>query len=391
MTSKITRYYLPEFFALNFRRTKPSVVTVNLTSRCNQRCIYCEIGKNIPSSTHQELTKEDLFWIIDEMAKIKIAKLSLCGGEPFLFDGLLEIVSYAGKKKIRCSITSNGMTVFLLKKEDVKILKDYKTEINISIDSFKDEILTLTRGTPAALPNAMKTVKFLQDNEIPLTVLAAISKYNYAEVYDFLQHACRIGIKQVLFQAIIYFSNYPDRPAIDEKSQLNVPVENMDALLLELSKILLFERKHPIKTNVYRILPWIEYYLKTAGGQGSEWFFDDVLDAFYCREIDAIIDITYDGGIQPCGLAPASINIRQNRQPGLLALWSAATQEIREDLQNQRYREYCNGCCHHFSRNMLASIMKHPIKNRHALYRIFPLIFWRTFWDVIKKFKKGIG
>ena len=389
MTSKFTRHYLPELFALNFRRSKPSVVTVNLTSRCNQRCIYCEIGKNIPSSSKEELTKEDLFWIIDEMAANKIRRMALCGGEPFLFDGLMDVVAYAGKNKIRCAITTNGMTAYKLSKEELILLKKHKTEINISIDSFRDSIQSFTRGTPAALANALKSIKHLSDNNIQPTLLAAISKYNYHDLSEFFAQAWEKGIKQVLFQPIIYYSNYPDRPAIDEKSLLTVGVENIDALLVELRKILHFERKHQIKTNVYRILPWIEYYLKTAAGQGSKWFFDGVLDTFYCREIYAIIDITYDGGIQPCGLALASINIHQNRQSGLLVLWSAATQEIKEDLENQRYREYCNGCCHHFSRNMLASIMKHPIKNRLALYRIFPLIFWRTFWGVSKNFKKA--
>lgn len=387
MTSKFTRHYLPELFALNFRRSKPSVVTVNLTSRCNQRCIYCEIGKEIPSFSREELTKEDLFWIIDEMAINKIRRMALCGGEPFLFAGLMAVVAYAGKNNIRCAITTNGMTACKLSKEELILLKKHKTEINISIDSFRDSIQSVTRGTPAALTNALKSIKYFGDNNIQPTLLAAISKYNYHDLSEFFAQAWEKGIKQVLFQPIIYFSNFPDRPAIDEKSQLNVGIENIDTLLVELRKILYFERKHQIKTNVYRILPWIESYLKTAAGQGREWFFDEVLDAFYCREIDAIIDIAYDGGIQPCGLVLASINIHQNRQPGLLALWAEATREIKEDIENQRYREYCNGCCHHFSRNMLASIMKHPIKNRRAFYSIFPLIFARTFWGVMKKFK----
>ena len=389
MTSKFTRHYLPELFALNFRRSKPSVVTVNLTSRCNQRCIYCEIGKEIPSFSREELTKEDLFWIIDEMAINKIRRMALCGGEPFLFAGLMAVVAYAGKNNIRCAITTNGMTACKLSKEELILLKKHKTEINISIDSFRDSIQSVTRGTPAALANALKSIKYFGDNNIQPTLLAAISKYNYHDLSEFFAQAWEKGIKQVLFQPIIYFSNFPDRPAIDEKSQLNVGIENIDTLLVELRKILYFERKHQIKTNVYRILPWIEFYLKTVAGQGSKWFFDDVLDTFYCREIDAIIDITYDGGIQPCGLALASISIHDNRQLGLMALWSEATKQIKEDLKNQRYREYCNGCCHHFSRNMLASIMKHPIKNRRALYRIFPLIIGRTFWGVLKKFKKA--
>ena len=113
--------------------------------------------------------------------------------------------------------------------------------------------------------------------------------------------------------------------------------------------------------------------------------FNKIVEKFYCRELYAIIDISYDGGIQPCGLALATVNIRDNRQQGLIALWSQATSAIKDDLENGRYRDYCNGCCHHFSRNMLASIMKYPVKNRIALFNMLPLLSSRFMGRALKK------
>ena len=189
----------------------------------------------------------------------------------------------------------------------------------------------------------------------------------------------------MLFQHVIYYSNYPDQLPVDSKSQLNVSADKLDVLMDELRKILRFERTHKIKTNVYRIIPWISYYLKTAAAQNGKWFFDEVLDKFFCREIHAIIDISYDGGIQPCGLRPASFSIYENRHLGLITLWSKATEEIKDDLRNGRYYPCCNGCCHHFSRNMLASIIKHPVRNRRALVTMAPLFLSRIRSGILKK------
>ncbi len=308
----------------------------------------------------------------------------MCGGEPFLFDCLIDVVAYAGKKNIRCSITTNGMKVFKLSDQELGVLSDNKTEINISVDSFEESIQTFTRGTPAALQNALKSIIRLNERRIPVTILAAISKYNYHDLFNFISIAYKKGVKQVLFQPIIYYSNYPDRPTIENKSQLNVGIDKLNILMDELRKILKFESKNNISTNVYRILPWIEHYLKTAESQNGEWFFEKVLNKFYCREIYAIIDISYNGRIQPCGLAPAEISIFKNRQIGLIELWSQATSEIKNDLENNRYRQYCNGCCHHFSRNMLASIMKYPFENRATFVTMFPLLVSRL-WSRIKK------
>lgn len=387
MASKIRRNYLPEFFALGFHPSKPRMVTVNVTSKCNQHCVYCEIGENIPSSKQGKLSTDDLKWLLDEMAHEGIKKISLCGGEPFLFDGILDVVEYAGKKNIRCSITSNGMTVWKLTAGELAILKNNQTEINISIDSFDESLNAKTRGTAAALSNALKSIKVLNDRGIPLTVLTAISKYNFHDLYNSFVLARKFGIQQMLFQPIIYFSNYPDRDSIQNKSQLNVGIENLGTLLTELKKILEFEQKHAIKTNVYRIMPWIESYLQTAAGKNGRWFFEEVVAKFYCREIFAIIDISYDGGIQPCGLALATTDIYQNREKGLLALWMEATAKIKEDLSKGNYRDYCNGCCHHFSRNMLASLIKYPWQNRVALTGMLPRLTSRYSNMIYKKIR----
>ena len=386
MASKLTRNYLPEIFALGFVRKKPGMVTVNLTNRCNQNCIYCEIGKSPPPAGEDKLTIDDLTWIIDQMAANKIRKISLCGGEPFLFDGILDVVAYARKKNVRCSVTTNGMTAHRLSERELNILKECQTEINISIDSFHDDVNSFTRGTPAALPNALKSVENLTGHGIPVTVLTVISKYNYRDLSSFFSTAFEKGIKQVLFQPVIYYSNYPERPPVDNKSQLNVGADDLDVLMAELAKILEFEKKHRIKTNVYRIFPWIRHYLETAESQDGKWFFNKVLPKFYCRELSAIIDISYDGGIQPCGLVPAFVSIKDNRGPGLMNLWQQATVKIKDDLDNGRYYSCCNGCCHHFSRNMLASLFKYPVKNRLALIRMMPLIFSRVCSGMRKKF-----
>ena len=363
------------------------MVTVNLTSRCNQQCIYCEIGHHIPSPRQDDLSLDDLKWIIDEMHQNEIKRLALCGGEPFLFDSIIDVVAYAGKNNIQCAITTNGMTVHRLHDNELKVLKDYEAEINISIDSFDDKIQSCTRGINGSLEDIQKSIMILQEHQIPVTVLTVISKHNYQDLFKTLLTAYNKGIRQVLFQPIIFSSNYPDRPAIEKKAYLNVSPVQLNILMDELKKILHFERTHNINTNVYRIYPWIKHYLESAASLNGKWFFKDVLNKFYCREIDAIIDITYDGGIQPCGLALAKSTIHQDRNLGLMGQWAEATSELRDDNINGRYREYCNACCHHFSRNMMASIMKHPLHNRIALFQILSLILSRITAKAYKKVK----
>lgn len=388
MASKLAHNYLPEFLALGLHSNKPRHVTVNITETCNQRCIYCEIGKGVPSTQQDMLTVSDLIWVIDEMEKSGIRRLSLCGGEPFLFDGLLEVIKYASSKNIRTSVTTNGMTVYKCSNAELAILRESKTDINISVDAFNPEINAITRGTATALPNALKSIKKLQQENIPVTVLTAISRYNFHALHEFIKEAVELGIRQVLFQPIIFASNYPDRKTLEDKHQLNVGPEGLATLMDQLRKIYHFEKRHHLNTNVYRILPWIESYLKTAAGQNGNWFFEEVLEKLYCREIYATIDISYDGNIQPCGLAEASVNIHGERAAGLVAMWHHATAGLKTDIEAGFYPGICNGCCHKFSRNMLASIIRYPLKNRAALMKMVPLLMSRIASRTWKKLNR---
>lgn len=382
---KLRNHYIPEAVSLLFGRRGPAMVSVNLTDKCNQHCIYCEIGARVPSVTTNRLTKDDLFNLVDQMSVAGIKRFSMCGGEPFLFDGIHEIVSYAYKNKIRCNLTSNGMPISRLDISVYEILKECETWINISIDSFDEHIQSRTRGHNDALRYAVEAIKILQKYQIPVTLLSTITRHNFRDLYDSLTKACDLGIKEVLYQPVIYHSNFPDREVLSGKQALNVLPDDFPVLKNQLMKIKQFEKHHPVTTNVYRLLPWIEQYLKSAASGGTELFFSDLIPDFYCRESDAVIDVGYDGTIQACGLISSGYHISEIRNQGLIHLYRAAGMKLKTQLNNGNYPEECNACCHKFSRNLIASVIHSPWTNRKILFKIAGLMTERVSYAIYKK------
>jgi MoaA/NifB/PqqE/SkfB family radical SAM enzyme len=384
--SKFNSNYIPEIKAIVLGRSRPGMVSVNLTHKCNQNCIYCEIGKGSPEIPNVLLNKDDMIWIIDQMASEGMTRLSMCGGEPFLFPDLINIVEYAYSKNIRSNITSNGMTIHRLPAQQLKSLADCKCQVNISVDSFHSEIQSKTRGNQDALENALSSIKTLQKNRINVTILSAISKYNYTDLFDSIKEAYKLGVKEVLYQPIISVSNYPDRVKLERKENLNVPVSGMELLNAELDKILVFESRHNISTNVYRIKPWINEYIKSVYRENSKPFYLEVLKKFHCRETHAVIDISYTGGIQPCGLALSKSSIKERNNQTLIELWQHASADLKMQLENECFPDICMGCCHKFSRNMMGSVIKYPVINKHAAMIIFFLLSKRILNKTLKKF-----
>jgi hypothetical protein len=62
-----------------------------------------------------------------------------------------------------------------------------------------------------------------------------------------------------------------------------------------------------------------------------------------------------------------------------LTLWKVATSSLQEELKRNIYPKECSGCCHKFGRNMLASMMKYPIRNRKALVKTASLLITREY------------
>jgi len=318
-----------------------------------------------------------------------LKRLSMCGGEPFLFPGILDVVYYAYMKKIKSNITSNGMTIHMLNADQFDLLSQCDTKINISIDSFDNEIQSVIRGSKAALKNAIKSVEVLSKKQIPVTLLSTISKYNCHDLFDSFFTAYKLGVKEVLYQPVITYSNYPGLPTIAQKHLINTEKEQISMLMDQLEKIYQFEKRHAINSNVYRLKPWIAKYIESSVNGTNERFFENVLERFYCRELRAVIDISYQGGIQPCGLAEAEINIKDDRNTDLFNQWLKVSSGLRQDLKNQDYPDMCSGCCHKFSRNMLASVMRYPIANRKTLYTLSVLLMARILIRLSKKIKVG--
>lgn len=82
----------------------PEVVHLELTSRCNLRCSYCYVRKNI-----NDLEVSQWITIINKLADSGVFQVTLGGGEPLLYPGLRYIVEHCNKRELGVTMTTNGI------------------------------------------------------------------------------------------------------------------------------------------------------------------------------------------------------------------------------------------------------------------------------------------
>ncbi|MBR5992989.1 MAG: PqqD family peptide modification chaperone [Lachnospiraceae bacterium] len=118
--------------------------TLHITNRCNLNCPYCYKDAN---SNAKELSKEDIFRIIDELVRLGFKEFIFSGGEPTIRLDLFEILETVHEKYPDCryNLITNGTTD--LDEAQIDIMVKTLSNIQISIDSYDERVNQKTRGS----------------------------------------------------------------------------------------------------------------------------------------------------------------------------------------------------------------------------------------------------
>ncbi len=85
------------------------VVMWNITRNCNLACKHCYLDAREPHP--KELTKEEGFELIRDLADLNIPMLILTGGEPLASDDFFDYANYAKENGLRTVISTNGTLI----------------------------------------------------------------------------------------------------------------------------------------------------------------------------------------------------------------------------------------------------------------------------------------
>lgn len=105
---------------------------MEMTYKCNLRCIHCYNAKN---DFRSQISINDAKRIIDEARLLGCFNLTLSGGECTLDDDFVEILEYAHQKKMNISIFTNAQSLYDNPQLLQKLIDMYPYKIGISIYS----------------------------------------------------------------------------------------------------------------------------------------------------------------------------------------------------------------------------------------------------------------
>jgi len=185
---------------LQFSSDKKPVVVWNTTRACNLNCIHC-YAKAVHQSRDRELTTEEGFNLIDDLATFGVPVLLFSGGEPLLRSDLPELTEYAVSKGMRAVISTNGT---LITEEKALLLKNAGVSyVGISLDGL-EKVNDHFRGVKGAFKKALDGIKNCQKVELKVGLRFTMNKLNIDQVPGIFDLAETMNIERICFYHLVY-------------------------------------------------------------------------------------------------------------------------------------------------------------------------------------------
>lgn len=148
-------------------------LTLELTYRCNLKCIFCERWKD---RDFYFLSVKHVKNIIHQSKKIGCFQISLTGGEPMVHPNFADILNFFTEMKQHYSINTNGLTI---KRNRDSIIKNkkYLLSLNVSLHSDSPELHDKLVNTPGAFKKTIENINSIK-NEVEVILCVTITPEN---------------------------------------------------------------------------------------------------------------------------------------------------------------------------------------------------------------------
>lgn len=197
-------------------------------SRCNCRCLMCDIWKN---SATAELSSEDLEKHLADIEKLSVRWVVLSGGEPLMHSDLFRLSSLLRSRGIRVTLLSTGL---LLERNAQRVVRDID-DVIVSLDGppAVHDLIRRIRGAFALLERGVRAIHEV-DPAFPISARCTVQRENHFCIRQTAKAARRLALKSISFLAADVISEAFNRPnKWTEEHQAQIALTEPEVVVLE--------------------------------------------------------------------------------------------------------------------------------------------------------------
>ena len=175
--------------------TRLDQIGLIVTCRCNLNCKYCFYNNEDYPSNQNNLDYMKIVSFLERIAKVtQIRKLFITGGEPLSMGYIMNLIAYAERKFEEVSLYTNGT---LISEDILKRLIDNVVQLEISLDSLKEENTNQYRGHNLKVMNVLQIINE-HGYSSHITINVIVSPENLDDVEDIIKYTKEKNFKMNL-------------------------------------------------------------------------------------------------------------------------------------------------------------------------------------------------
>ena len=174
---------------------KPLNATIEVTNRCPLDCAHCY--NNLPmadtAARARELSTEEHYLLLDELAEMGCLWLLFTGGEIFARRDFLDIYEHAAKKGFIITLFTNG-TMITESIADA-LARRPPFAIEITLYGATPETYEKLTGIPGSYDRCLRGIHLLLERKLPLALKTVAVSINKHEVSRMKAMAAELGVE----------------------------------------------------------------------------------------------------------------------------------------------------------------------------------------------------
>ena len=187
---KYKNIYLNEIEILENRiilKSKPRAIMASLTTRCNLKCIMCNVIDHKTDKIN-EMDSKFYKFVVANMPYLE--EVVWQGGEVFLYDKFKYLSGLAHKHRVKQKIITNGL---LLNEDLINMLNKYRVNLQVSVDAVDKKTYEEIR-VGAKFENLLKKIELLKNfrdkrNSSIYSIETVVISKNFKQLEDLVKFA----------------------------------------------------------------------------------------------------------------------------------------------------------------------------------------------------------
>ena len=167
----------------------PLSVHLDLTYRCNERCVHCYLDHE----DHGEMTTAEILRVLDELAGAGVFFLTLSGGEIFMRKDFFAILEHARKRTFAVKLKTNAVMVTRAKAERIAGLG--VESVQISLYSHRAQVHDAITKLPGSFARTVEGARLLRAQGLRVSFANVLMKGNEDDYRGVRQLARDMGIE----------------------------------------------------------------------------------------------------------------------------------------------------------------------------------------------------